>query len=543
MSSHPASSTNADTYGAVIVGAGLAGIYMLYRLRNLGLNAIAVDSANGVGGTWYHNRYPGARCDIESYLYSYSFSPELDNEWSWSERYAGQPEILRYIEHVTERFKLLPHIKLNTRINGARFDQHSNLWVLESSDNTVFTTRYCIMATGCLSAPVSPDIQNLHEFGGRIYHTSRWPQEETSFSGERVGVIGTGSSGVQVIPCIAKEASHLTVFQRTPNFCIPAHNRTLTDIEVQSIKSIYPLIRKAARNTPFGIGPAQPFPTSSALSVDDDSRELCYMSAWLKGDLFGLPLSYIDILYNQEANDTAANFVHKRIEHTVKDTAVAELLKPRTHGLGTKRMCLENGYYATYNKPNVELVDLNASPILHATKNGITTTRQHYPLDTLVLATGFDGMTGALLSMDISGIDGHTLKDSWADGPITYLGISVPDFPNMFIIAGAGSPSVLCNMTVAIEQHVDWIAQCIQHLDHNKTKVFDASHQAAATWTSECHHLVDNTLLESSPSWWRGANIHGKPQKFMPFFGGFVRYAEICQNVADDGYVGYNLQS
>lgn len=525
-----------------IVGAGFAGMYAIYRFREMGLSVQAYDVASDVGGTWWWNRYPGARCDIESVDYSYSFSPELDQEWTWTERYSTQPEILRYADHVAERFDLRRHVQFETRVDAARWDDDVQRWHVATDRGDELSARFLVMATGCLSTTKQPEVPGIDSFAGPVLHTGRWPHEPVDFSGKRVGVIGTGSSGIQSIPVIAEQAGHLTVFQRTPNYTSPAHNARLTAEDMAAVKATYPERRVAQRHSMGGtVYQNSPTFTMSALEASEDERQRAYDAAWERGALFAFVAAFNDIVLDADANETAAEYVRRRIRDTVKDPEVAERLSPRNHPIGTKRPCLDDGYYDTFNRPNVTLVDLHADPIESITPTGIRTASGEHPLDMLVFATGFDAMTGPLLGPLITGRDGVTLREKWADGPITYLGLTVAGFPNMFTITGPGSPSVLTNMIVSIEQHIDWVAGLITHLDTEGLAVAEATDEAAAGWTRHVAEVADATLFPRANSWYMGANVPGKPRVFLACLGGIESYAATCDRIAADGYAGFRL--
>lgn len=524
---------------AVIVGAGFSGIYMLYRLRQLGLGARVLEIGDGVGGTWYWNRYPGARCDSESYYYSYSFSPELQQEWAWTERYPQQPEILRYLNHVADKFDLRRDIQLSTRVTQAQFDERRRRWEIATGGGQRFSARFFITAVGCLSAANIPDIKGLDRFEGTWYHTGRWPREGVDFRGQRVGVVGTGSTGIQVIPVVAKQAQHLTVFQRTPNYSIPARNKP-TDAEFQQwVKEHYDEIRRLQRETANG----HPFNVNdqSALDVSEEERRAVYEAAWDRGSL-RFRASFRDLLVSKQANDTASDFIRSKIHETVDDPHTAEKLTPRDHPFATKRPPIDTGYFETYNRDNVTLVDVKESPIEETTPNGLATTQGEHELDSIVFATGFDAMTGALLNIDIRGRNNTPLTKRWSAGPYTYLGLQVAGFPNMFTITGPGSPSVLTNMPTAIEQHVDWIARCLAYMHERGLELIEATEEAENDWTAYVNDAANATLLPmAKSSWYLGANVPGKPQVFMPYAGGFARYARTCDEVAANGYAGFTF--
>ena len=524
---------------AVVVGAGLAGLYMLHRLRGLGLTARVYEAGSGVGGTWYWNRYPGARCDIESLDYSYSFSPQLEQEWEWTERFPAQPEMLRYIEHVADRFDLRRDIRFDTRVTSAHFDEAAKRWIIRTDTGETASARFCVMATGCLSAAKKPEVDGLADFQGDWYHTGHWPHEGVDFTGRRVAVIGTGSSGIQSIPIIAGQAAHLTVFQRTPNFSLPAHNAPLDPEAQRARKATYREHRAAARLSGYGV-PHEP-PTRSALEVTPEERRRGYEAGWERGGLTAILATYTDLLVSREANDTAAEFVRSKIREIVTDPELAATLSPTDHPYGTKRPCLDTGYYATFNRDNVTLVDLRKSPIKEVTPTGIRTVDAEYEFDAIVFATGFDAMTGALNSIDIRGRGGMPLKDKWAAGPRSYLGIGVAGFPNLFTITGPGSPSVLSNMMVSIEQHVDWIADCLTYLRARDLTLIEPTQQAEDDWGRHVTEVGDLTLYPQANSWYMGANVPGKPRVFMPYIGGVGVYREKCDQVAADGYEGFAL--
>ena len=523
-----------------IVGGGLGGLYAIHRLRGMGLKVRAYEAGSGVGGTWFWNRYPGARCDVESLEYSYSFSDELQQEWKWPERYGNQPEILQYINHVADRFDLRRDVQLNTRIVSALFDQKTGLWMLRTDKGEEVHARYCVMAAGNLSTPRVPDFKGIGAFRGKWYHTGLWPHEGVDFTGLRVGVVGTGSSGVQMIPRIALQARHLHVFQRTANFSLPARNAPMEPERERRHKADYPARRRAAYDTPFAIG-GYPRPTKSALEVSEEERNAAYESKWQEGGSISYLYTYTDLLTNKAANDTASEFARNKIRGIVKDRATAELLAPKDLPIGTKRLCLDTGYYETYNRPNVTLVDARSDPIAEITPSGLRTGKQSFELDAIVFATGFDAMTGALREIDIRTSDGAVLADKWAGGPLTYLGLMVSGFPNMFIVTGPGSPGVKTQMIASIEQHVDWIADAIGHLGRNNLDRIEPAERAETEWVSHVNAVADSTLYPLANSWYVGANIPGKPRVFMPYVGGFDRYKRHCDEVAEKGYEGFSL--
>lgn len=529
---------SSETYDVVVVGAGFAGLYLLHRLRGLGLRALVLEAADGVGGTWYWNRYPGARCDVHSMFYSYSFSEELEQEWEWSERYPAQPEILSYLEHVADRFDLRRDIRFETRVSAAHFEEAGQRWRVRTEDGGELTAGYCVMATGCLSAGKMPEIEGLEDFEGDSFHTGYWPHEGVDFTGRNVAVIGTGSSGIQTIPVIAEQAAHLTVFQRTPNYSFPAHNRPLGDEEQQRIKREFPRLREQARQSTSGTLSAR-VPTMSALEADEEEREAVFQDAWEEGSLTAVLGTFTDLLTDAEANETAAEFVRRRIGELVEDPATAELLTPRDYPVGTKRPCLDTGYYATFNRPDVDLVSLRSTPLTRITPAGVATTEAEHAVDSIVFATGFDAMTGALLNIDIRGRGGLTLSEKWAEGPRTYLGLAAAGFPNLFMVTGPGSPSVLSNMIVSIEQHVEWITDFIASMRERGIAGAEATREAEDAWVSHVNEVADATLYPRAPSWYIGANVPGKSRVFMPYAGGVNVYREKCDAVAANGYEGF----
>jgi cyclohexanone monooxygenase len=529
----------AKTYDVVVVGAGFAGMYMLHRLRGLGLSVRVYEQGGDVGGTWYWNRYPGARCDVESMQYSYSFSEDLQQEWDWSERYAPQPEILKYANHVADRFDLRSDIQLNTRVGRAAFDESTNSWQVATSDGKTVTAKYVVLATGCLSNARMPDIKGLADFKGKVYHTGHWPHEPVDFTGQRVGVIGTGSSAIQSVPIIAEQASYLTVFQRTANFSIPARNVALSAEERQSWRADYPEIRRKAREeTRNGI--YTEVPDKGALDDGDNERRAKYEARWSRGGLTFMSV-YNNLALDKAANDTAADFVRDKIAEIVKDPQTAKLLQPNNHPIGSKRICIDSDYFAAFNRPNVTLVDIKSNPIEEILPDAVRTGGKDYEVDALVLATGFDAMTGSVAKIDIRGRKGQTLNQKWAEGPKTYLGLMSAGFPNLFIITGPGSPSVLSNMIVSIEQHVDWIADCIAYMRDRDLDCMEANKEAEDNWVDHVNEVAQGTLYPQANSWYMGANIPGKPQIFMPYIGGVATYRQTCNDVAAKGYEGFTM--
>jgi len=527
------------TYDVVVVGAGFAGMYLLHRLRGLGLSARVYETGSDVGGTWYWNRYPGARCDVQSIEYSYSFDPDLEQEWTWSEKFATQPEILRYADHVARRFDLRRDIQFDTRVATAAFDDTAHRWTISTDRGDVVSAQFLVMASGCLSSSKDPEIAGIDTFAGPTYHTGRWPHEGVDFTGMRVAVIGTGSSGIQSIPIIADQAAQLTVFQRTPNFSVPARNRPLDPAEIADAKARYPELRDFMRHSRGG--QLRAMPDKSAFEVTEDERLARYSEGWEAGNLGGLLGAYNDLMTDRAANDTVSEFIRDRIRSIVTDPVTAELLCPKDHPFGTKRPCLDTEYYATFNRSHVRLVDLRSTPITTITPTGIDTTAESFTFDAIVFATGFDAMTGAIVAVDIRGRGGVTLADKWADGARTYLGLGIAGFPNLFTVTGPGSPSVLSNMMVSIEQHVDWISDCVAYLRDHDLDTIEATVDAEDGWVQHVNEVGDMTLYPTANSWYMGANVPGKPRVFLPYVGGVGTYRDICDEVAAAGYKGFVL--
>jgi cyclohexanone monooxygenase len=524
-------------FDVVIVGAGLAGLYMLYRVRELGLTAIVLEAEEGIGGTWYRNRYPGARVDIESFDYSYSFSPELDQEWEWSERYPSQAQVLAYIDHVAERFDLRRDVQLGTRVKEVRLDADGDWSVLAESGER-FGCRFCVTAVGGLSLPKEPDIEGLADFAGPLHRSTEWPREGIDLEGRRVGVIGTGSTGIQMIPELARAAGHLTVFQRTPNFSLPNRNRPLADADREAVKAEYVERRKRNRASALGLPVAAG--EGSALAIGAAERRREFDRRWAAGGGAFL-LAYADLLVDQAANDLAAEYFRGRIREKVDDPETAAKLMPSGHPVGAKRLCLDTGYFETFNRDDVSLVDLRAEPIERVTAAGVRTAAGEYELDVLILALGFDAVTGAILALDVHGRDGLALADVWAEGPRTYLGLQVAGFPNLFTLTGPGSPSIVANVIVSIEQHVEWLAACIGWMEERGIGAIEPTAAAQEEWTEHVREVADSTLFPLADSFYVGANVPGKPRVFMPYLGGIAAYAEICDRVAAAGYEGFRL--
>jgi len=525
---------------ALVIGAGFAGLYQLLCLRDrLGLSVQALEAGGGVGGTWYWNRYPGARCDSESHVYWYTFSPELMREWEWSERYPGQVEILRYLNFVADRFDLKRDIRFNTRVVAASYDEQANRWQVRTEGDETYVVKFLITAVGCLSTANVPDFPGLDDFAGDWYHTGQWPHEGVDFTGKRVGMIGTGSTGIQAAPVIAASAKHLTVFQRTANYSVPARNAPLTAEFRRYIKEHTSDIRTFTHETINGM--AFRIEERRAVDTPPEEREKIYEAAWERGGL-QFRAAFQDMMIDKRANDTAADFVKRKIRSIVKDPKTAAILSDIDHPYAAKRPPIDTNYFETYNRPNVTLVDLRKAPIDRISRAGICTTEAQYPVDIIVFATGFDAMTGPMLRMDIRGRGGVALKDVWEAGPRNYLGLQVAGFPNLFTITGPGSPSVLCNMPVAIEQHADWITDCIRHLNDRGLECIEARADAMDKWVAEVNEAAHKTVLPlAKHSWYLGANIPGKPRVFMPYAGGMLRYRQLCAEVAARDYEGFML--
>jgi cyclohexanone monooxygenase len=533
-------------FDVIVVGAGFAGLAALHKFRDeLGYATAVFEAAAGAGGVWWWNRYPGARCDVESLQYCYEFSDALLQEWNWTERFATQPEILSYVEHVVERFDMAKDIRFSTRVTSAVFDEKTARWTIETDKGERCQARYVVMASGPLSTPNIPPFPGREDFKGEVYHTGQWPHHPGEFKGKRVAVIGTGSSGVQVAPEIAKEAEHLYVMQRTPGHSIPARNRMHYPGEQEQVKARYKELRKAWNATP-GATAWRSLPTDevvvtgdkSVFSVDEQERRETFERAWKQGGN-ALHRSFNDILVDTKASSLVNEFLHAKIDEIVKDKAVAELVKPRQY-YGTKRIILDTGYYEMFNRPNVTLVDVKSDPIEKLTATGIKTRNASYDVDMIVFATGYDALTGSLTRMDIRGRDGVRLRDVWEHGPQSYLGLMVVGFPNFFIVSGPQSPSVLANVIVANEQQVNWIGAAISHLDAKGIETIEATPQAQAAWVEHVNEVGAASIYTKGDSWYVGANIDGKPKVFMPYIG-FPRYVAKCEDVVAKGYEGFEL--
>jgi cation diffusion facilitator CzcD-associated flavoprotein CzcO/acetyl esterase/lipase len=539
--SEATSASRAQMMDVAVVGAGFAGLYLLHRLRKTGFATVVFDEAGDVGGTWYWNRYPGARCDVQTIDYSYTFDPELERSRTWSERYATQPEILRYLGFVADRYDLRRDIRFHTKVTAAVWNQETERWLLTTDNGGTVSCRYYIMATGCLSSPKPPEIDGVKNFKGDVYFTGRWPHEEVKFAGKRVAVIGTGSSGIQAIPLIAEQAAHLTVFQRTPNFSLPAHNGPVSADRVALLEKDRAGYREQARWSLSGV----PWQRQTVFSwqLSDAERRERFEKAWARGDLvYLLTQLWADQGVDVDGNKLVADLFHEKICAIVKDPKTAAALSPHDHPVGSKRPCLDTNYYATYNRPNVTLVNLRDEPIESITASGITTSKRSFDLDVIVFATGFDAMTGAIMAVHpITGRGGQSLSNIWANGPKTYLGLTVAGFPNLFMITGPGSPSVLSNMVVSIEQHVDWVVDRLIAMREAGFTTIEATETAQAGWTrhrADCSML---TLHRLANTWYTGANVPGKAQGVMPYTGGVGSYRGICNEVVSRGMLGFRL--
>jgi cyclohexanone monooxygenase len=532
----PAAEPRRADCDVVVIGAGFAGLYAVYKLTRLGFSVIAFERGEDVGGVWYWNRYPGARCDCESYYYSYSFSDELQQAWSWSLRYSEQPEILRYLSHVADRFDLRRHIRFSTAVTQARFDEAMSLWTVTADNGDVVITRFVVSAAGCLSAIQTPDIPGLDRFDGEVHYTAAWPHQGVDFTGKRVGVIGTGASGVQAISRIAPQARRLTVFQRTANWVIPVWNAPMSAEFDAWSKAHHAEFRAKCLASAGGV-PFDP-PKTTTFEVSAQEREAIFKDYWARGgtQFFG---AFSDLFVDLEANDAAADVVRRYIRAVVDDPVVAETLIPTDHPLGTKRPPMDDDYYATFNLEHVSLVDIRAAPITGIEGRTLHAGDQAFELDALVLATGFDAITGALLSIDITGSGGRSLREEWAGGARTYLGLGMAGFPNLFTVTGPLSPSVLANMPTAVEQHVDWIADCLVHMRARRWARIEPTPAAQDAWVSHVAEVAGGSLYQRANSWYLGANIPGKPRQFGVYLGGFSAYRQRCDAVAARDYEGF----
>lgn len=523
----------------VVVGAGFSGLYLLYRLRKAGFSTRVFERGGDVGGTWYWNRYPGARCDVESLQYSYSFDEQLQQDWHWPEKFSAQPDILAYANHVADRFNLKKDIEFNVEVKASRFDENLKTWKITTNTGEEIDAQYFIMATGCISTTQIPNIKGLSDYVGNTFHTGDWPHEEVDFSGQSIAVIGTGSSGIQSIPVLAKQAKKLTVFQRTPNYSIPSQNEPMTKKYERSWKDVYSERRKEMRYSAHGS--LKDLNDVPALSVDEDQRQELYTKRWAIGGT-GFLGSFNDLLTNADANYTAAEYVRQQIKRVVKDKETAEILCPRSYPIGTKRICIDTGYFETYNRENVKLVDISKKPIQRLVADGIIVDDQLYAFDSIIFATGFDAMTGSIFNVDIKGRDGLALKEKWNAGPKTYLGLMSASFPNLFMITGPGSPSVKSNMIMSIEQHVDLVIETLLSMRRKGLSVVEPELEAENKWVDHVQEVANKTLFPQANSWYMGANIPGKPRLFMPYIGGVGAYREICEEIVANNYRGFKFE-
>ena len=523
----------------VVVGAGFSGLYLLYRLRKAGFSTRVFERGGDVGGTWYWNRYPGARCDVESLQYSYSFDEQLQQDWHWPEKFSAQPDILAYANHVADRFNLKKDIEFNIEVKASWFDENLKTWKITTNTREEINAQYFIMATGCISTTQIPNIKGLSDYVGNTFHTGDWPHEEVDFSGQRIAVIGTGSSGIQSIPVLAKQAKKLTVFQRTPNYSIPSQNEPMTKKYERSWKDVYSERRKEMRYSAHGS--LKDLNDVPALSVDEDQRQELYTKRWAIGGT-GFLGSFNDLLTNADANYTAAEYVRQQIKRVVKDKETAEILCPRSYPIGTKRICIDTGYFETYNRENVKLVDISKKPIQRLVADGIIVDDQLYAFDSIIFATGFDAMTGSIFNVDIKGRGGLALKEKWNAGPKTYLGLMSASFPNLFMITGPGSPSVKSNMIMSIEQHVDLVIETLLSMRRKGLSVVEPELEAENKWVDHVQEVANKTLFPQANSWYMGANIPGKPRLFMPYIGGVGAYREICEEIVANNYRGFKFE-
>jgi cation diffusion facilitator CzcD-associated flavoprotein CzcO/acetyl esterase/lipase len=523
---------------AVVVGAGFAGLYTLLRLRQAGVPAVVLEAADDVGGTWYWNRYPGARCDIATSDYQYSFDPALEAEWRWSERYATQPEILRYLQFVADRYDLPDQIRFGTSVAAAAWDEATSTWQITTGAGDTLRCRWFVMATGCLSVPKEIDVPGAERFAGATYATGRWPHEDVDFAGQRVAVVGTGSSAIQAIPLIAEQAAELVVFQRTPNFSIPARIEVPPD-RAEWRRNDRAGYLQAMRDSAGGVPQERPTEMAAQLTADEHRRR--FEAAYATGEMIPLLSLWADQLANPTANEIVAEFVREKVAERLGDPELTESMLPRTYPIGAKRLCLDTNYYETFRLPHVRLVDLRRDPITTVTEAGIDTARESFEFDAIVWATGFDAMTGAVVAVDITGHDGLTLEHKWEHGPRTYLGLTVAGFPNLFLITGPGSPSALSNMVVSIEQHADWVADRIAELSAAGYDRIEPTQQAEDGWVQHVNDYADITLMPRANSWYMGANVPGKPRVFLPYVGGVDRYRHTCDEVVARGMIGFDL--
>ena len=530
--------SNTPQFDVVVVGAGFSGLYALHLLRRGGFPVRVLAPAPEVGGTWFWNAYPGARCDVESADYSYSFSPELDQEWEWSERYAAQPEILRYLNHVADRFALRGDIQLNTTVHSATYDDATAEWTL-TTDSGTLVARYCVFATGGLSAPLAPPFEGADTFAGESYMTATWPQGGVDFKGKRVAVIGTGASGIQSIPVIAADAAHVTVLQRTPNFTVLGRNRDLDAAEIADQKATYPERRKRQRASYGGTSTQPHMRRAAECTPDEQLEELRRRSA--EGGALTYVGAFRDVLTDLDANRVVADFVRSDIRSRVTDPELVDLVTPTDHPFAGKRPCVDHGYFEALCRDNVDVVNVRDNPIAAIEPTGVRLADGTLiEVDIIVYAIGYDAISGALLRIDIQGRNGIRLQDAWAQGPTSYLGLAIAGFPNLFTVAGPGGPLGLTMMVALAEQNIEWIAACITDLDARGVRAIEATPEAQQKWTEEVEQRAQRSVFAAAPnSYYTGANVPGKPRRFSIYLGGFARYQAICNAVAADGYDGF----
>lgn len=537
--STPEAGRTAERFDVVVIGAGFSGMYALHRLRQQGRRVVCLEAGDGVGGTWYWNRYPGARVDIESMQYSYSFDEDLQQEWSWSEHFSPQPDLEAYANHVADRFDLREDIRFETRVDELTFDESADEWHVGTVWGDHFIARHVVAATGSLDVSNVPDWPGLDRFRGEAYHTSRWPKQGVDLAGKRVGLIGTGSTGIQITPEVAAVAEHLTVFQRTPNFSLPSRNRKLDPEYVRDWKENYPERRKQILDTHGAVLMSNVAEQRSIFDYSEEEREQVMESAWNARNGLEFIRTFTDTSSDPKANEILAEFVRTKIRSIVHDPETAELLCPKTYPIGGKRICIDSGYYQTFNRDNVSLVDVRTHPIEEVTESGLRTTASEHDLDVLIFATGFDAMTGSMLRMNVTGVGGARLADHWADGPRTVFGLMTAGFPNLFMVHGPGSPSVLAQMITTGEWQVDWILRTIDHLEENGISRFGATPAQESEWTAEVDAAAARTMHSRTDSWYTGANIPGKPRTLLMYVGGFQRYSDWCTRAAAEGYTGF----
>ena len=525
------------TVDALIIGAGFTGLYQLWSLRKLGLNVRVVDAASDVGGTWYWNCYPGARTDSPSHIYQYWFSDELLADWDWKQRYVDHTESSAYFRHVADRFDLRRDITFNSRVDSARWDESARRWQVTTSTGETIAARFLITALGPLSAPVVPPFKGHDRFKGRLVHTARWPREGVDLKGKRVGVIGTGATGIQVIQTIAPEVAQLTVFQRTANYAVPMINPTYGEAERAAMRARYPQTREAIWTTFVGFDEAAE--SSPYFSLTPEQRRATLERLWADGSLRIWVAGFMELLTDAAVSEEISEFVREKIRARIRDPKLAAKLVPADHGFGTRRVPLENGYFDVYNRDNVSLVDVKAAPIVEFTEKGLRTTEAEYELDIIVTATGFDALTGALNRIDIEGVNHRTLKDKWADGPTSYLGSMVAGFPNFFMIHGPMAPGAQAQMITTGEWQVDWTAGMIEDMDRDGKTRIEATEAGEQSWAAELNFAADQTLHKLADSWYNAKNIEGKKGGFMIYVGGFPRFRQVCEESVEQGYKGF----